>query len=57
MLGRGLGCEVGVHVCVGALCMAEGGRGFTQLTSALGICSPLPKEVQEWAHTHLHFLR
>ena len=42
-LGRGLGCEVGVHVCVGALCMAEGGRWFTQLTRALGICSPLPK--------------
>lgn len=29
---------------------------FTQLTSTFGICPPLPKEVQECAHTHLHFL-
>lgn len=57
MLGRGLGCEVGVCVWVGAFRVAGGWEGwFTQLTSAFGICPPLLKEVQERAHTHLHFL-
>lgn len=56
MLGRGLGCEVGVHVCVGALCMAEGGEMVYTINKCLGDLLSSAKEVQEWAHTHLHFL-
>lgn len=36
MLGRGLGCEVGVHVCVGARCMAEGGEMVYTINKCLG---------------------
>lgn len=36
MLGRGLGCEVGVHVCIGACCMAEGGEMVYTINKCLG---------------------